>query len=300
MNEDRMKTLNDLQKPTMSLISSFYQMPADIKELFVDMLSIYEANPTEETAKLLSDKIMSRDTSEVKKEWIKTQSLTVSPEKRQAAEEKYLKHRHSVPKGVPSSGMFMAGLDLLNREDKNALMDAQAAARILGAIQNPKPFIHQDLPKKDADEIQAEDFKAAYGEVLNAPVFLDNNFASEAQRMEDLTKLYIIQKHYYQSISAPHQPVNLFGWFQSYAIGVLTDVALRISDKRVSERIHDLAASYQDDDKIHAKQIYTHPFFNQTSERLTPIDERIKHRVSQLKQAECLRLSKLTRYQAGK
>lgn len=294
MDESLKNTLKDLQKPTMSLISSFYQMPADIKELFVDMLSIYEANPTEETAKLLSDKIMSRDTPEVKKEWIKTQSLTVSPEKRQVAEEKYLNHMQAVPKGVPASGMLMVWLNLINRDDKNALMDAQAAARILGAIQNPNQFINQDYSTKEATKLSSEDFQALYGDLLIAPAFLDNNFASEAQRMEDLAKLYIIQKHYHQKSSSTVADVNLDQLFQSYAVGVLSNVALKISDKSVAQKISDLASSYGNKEKVMASKIYNHSFFNQSVvENKTPIDGRIKYRVEQLKAAECIRLSQL-------
>lgn len=67
LNEEQKKTFQNLQKPTMSLIASFYESPEEIKNVFADMMAIYEANPTEETAKALSDKVMGRENIKDKK-----------------------------------------------------------------------------------------------------------------------------------------------------------------------------------------------------------------------------------------
>ena len=75
ITEDQEKTFADLRKPTMELIASFYETPAEIKGIFVDMMAIYEANPTEENKKVLSDKIMGKESIEDKKAWIKEISI---------------------------------------------------------------------------------------------------------------------------------------------------------------------------------------------------------------------------------
>ena len=39
--------LDVFKKPTMELISSFYEMPEDTKDFFVDMISVYKNTPQE-------------------------------------------------------------------------------------------------------------------------------------------------------------------------------------------------------------------------------------------------------------
>ena len=52
-------SLDIFKKPTMELISSFYEMPEDTKDFFVDMVSVYKNTPTEDVAKQLFDLIIS-------------------------------------------------------------------------------------------------------------------------------------------------------------------------------------------------------------------------------------------------
>ena len=46
LTKEQMQTFENLQKPTMERISSFYKMPKDVKSFFANMMAVYETNPT--------------------------------------------------------------------------------------------------------------------------------------------------------------------------------------------------------------------------------------------------------------
>ena len=172
MTEEQEKTFQDLQKPTMSLIGAFYQMTPDVRGVFLDMMAVYEAAPNEETAKVLSDKIMGRESVEDKKKWLKEAVASIPSSARVAAKRKYIDEQQAVPKGVPTSGMVLAGLEIVSRSEKDALMEAQAAARLISHVD----IMHNFVPKTS---YQNED-----GSFENA--FLDKPFATKMQRLEHL------------------------------------------------------------------------------------------------------------------
>ena len=177
LSTETKKTFEDLQKPTMALIASFYKMPAEVKGIFSDVMAIYEANPTEETAKILSDTIMGRTSVEDKKAWIKENVAMVSPAVRAAAKKKYIDEQQSVPKGVPTSGMMLVGLDIVSRAEKDALMEAQAVARLISHVD----LLHDYQPKtsyQNADGSFEKDF-------------LDKPFATRMQRLEHLVDVVV-------------------------------------------------------------------------------------------------------------
>ena len=170
-------TFENLQKPTMSLIASFYEMSDEVKEIFADMLAIYDAHPTEETSQKISDKIMGRESATDKKTWIKEQAAGIFPPVRLAAKKKYLDQKQPVPKGLPTSGMLLVGLDVVSRAQKDLLMEAQAAARLISHVDVLDPY----QPKTN--------YQNADGTVENA--FLDKPFATKMQRLEHLVNAVV-------------------------------------------------------------------------------------------------------------
>ena len=176
-----MNTLEKLQQPTMALIGSFYPMSDDVKSFFVDMLSIYEQNPTQETANMLFDKVMGKETPEEKKMWIREKASLVPLPLRQKTAEKYIDHKESVPKGVPTSGNVLVGLNIVSRTDKEALMEAQAAARILNHLAHPESI-------QLTNELFAKDDAGNLGE---ARPYLDKPFSTKIQRLEHLSAILV-------------------------------------------------------------------------------------------------------------
>ena len=176
--------LDVFKKPTMELISSFYEMQEDTKEFFVDMVSIYKNTPTDDVAKQLFDLVMAREPADEKRKKIALLAKNIPERIKQDVREEHLDNMKPVPKGLPSSGMVLVGLDIVSRQDKETLMDAQAACRILENFQNPQKFF--DTTKTSDEE--------RYEVVLKAPDFLDR-FGTQAQRMEDLSKLHIAALH---------------------------------------------------------------------------------------------------------
>ena len=171
LEKEQQDTFEALQKPTMSLIASFYETPEEIKGLFADMMAIYEAKPTEENAKAIFDKIMGDDSVEDKKTWLKKQAEALSSSTRMAATQKYIVDQTAVPKGLPTSGMLLSGLGVVSAAEKNTLMEAQSAARLISDI--------EDLGKyQDAKEPTEN-------------TFLDKPFATEMQRLENLVNVFV-------------------------------------------------------------------------------------------------------------
>ena len=206
MTPQEEKTFETLQKPTMSLIAEFYDVPKDVSDFFADMMAVYEANPAEENAKAIWDKVSSRDKAADKKAWLAEKVSTVAPAVRAAARKKYLEEKAPVPKGVPMSGQLLTFLDVVPRAEKDILMDAQAAARILKALDNPyRSYGLQDredffavkggVRYKEAEPYaylgkdKKEYYQAKDGSFENA--FLDKPFATPVQRLAHVTDVLI-------------------------------------------------------------------------------------------------------------
>ncbi len=177
LTQEQKRTFADLQKPTMSLITSFYEMPVEIKSTFADIMAIYESNPTKENAKAIFDKIMGRDSAEDKKKWIEKTVSTVSLFTRSAAKKKYIDGQQAVPDGVPTSGMLLCGLDIVSRAEKDTLLEAQAAARLIS---------HVDVLDKYEPKTN---YQNADGSFENS--FLDKPFATKIQRLEHLVNAVV-------------------------------------------------------------------------------------------------------------
>ena len=239
------KTLAQLQQPTMALIGSFYQMPPDAEVAFTDMMSIYMNQPTPEMASMLFDKVMGRETAEEKKSWLHNQAMNVPTEIRQRAEEIYIRDKNAVPKGLPTSGNLLVGLGIVSRSDKEALMDAQAAARILDHLERPDHVhLSQELFEKKTT-----------GEVSEARPYLDKPFSTPIQRLEHLCAI----ASGYQVVQQPHQKAAtlsgglgsapdirpMLGEFQKAAVETLYQVSEKLSANSadVAAQIRELAQS---------------------------------------------------------
>lgn len=170
------KTFADLRKQTMSLIQAFYGMP-EYLTLFEDMMAIYEANPTANNAKAIFDKVMGDDSAEDKKKWILENVKKVPQEARDSAKKKYIDGHQPVPKGVPVSGMLLVGLGVVSKEEKDILMEAQAAARIIA---------HVDVLDKYTVKTN---YKNPDGTFENN--FLDKSFATKIQRLEHVVNAVV-------------------------------------------------------------------------------------------------------------
>lgn len=179
------KTFQDLQKPTMALIASFYEMPSDVQSLFSDMMTVYENNPTEDNARLLTNKIMGNESIESKKNWIKEQSEKLSLIVRAEVKKKYIENQNPVPKGVPTSGMLLVGLDIVSKSEKDMLMEAQAAARLISHVDVLHDYQSKTNYKNPDGSFEKE--------------FLDKPFATRIQRLEHIVDAVVndmyVQKH---------------------------------------------------------------------------------------------------------
>jgi hypothetical protein len=151
-------------------------MSSEVKGVFASMMAIYEANPTQETAKMLSEKVMGPEAPSVKMARIRGYAAKVPAKIRAEAKKKYLDEQQPVPAGVPTSGMLMVGLGVVSKEEKDALMDAQAAARLLNDT---------IYPRRDSSVYLSEkNYLNEDGSFRNA--FLDKPFATKIQRLEDM------------------------------------------------------------------------------------------------------------------
>ena len=222
-------TLQNLQQPTFSLISSFYPMPPDVQDMFVTMLALYEQNPTPDNANFLFDKVMGKESPEAKKQFFCDQAHQVSLMKRRYVEKKYIQDKTAVPKGLPASGNFLVGFGVVSRADKDLLMDAQAAARILGHIENPNRIrLSQELFTTDPA-----------GQVQEARSYLDKPFSTPIQRMEHLCAImagYQIVQEPYARVAAKNPEMSYIPdvvtpltEFQKAAIDTLYQVSEKLS-----------------------------------------------------------------------
>lgn len=177
LTKEQQQTFTDLQKPIMSLVDSFYETPAELQEVFADMVSIYEANPTKEVADALSDKVMGKDSAEDKKKWLKDEAAKVPSDIREATRDKYIVGQSAVPKGVPTSGHLLVGLGIVSRGEKDTLLEAQAAARLISHVK----VLDAYEPK---DNYQNKD-----GTFENPN--LDKPFATQMQRLEHLCNVIV-------------------------------------------------------------------------------------------------------------
>ena len=239
-------TLQKLQQPTFSLIESFYPMPPDVQSTFITMLSLYEQNPTSDNANLLFDKVMGRDTPEAKKEWFSERAHMVTLLYRARIEEKYLNNKAPVPKGLPTSGNLLVGLGVVSRSDKDLLMDAQAAARILDHIESPNHVrLSQELFTTDSN-----------GQPTEARSYLDKPFSTPIQRMEHLCAImagYAVVQGPYQKVASNSDGLSTvpdikptIEEFQKAAIDTLYRVSEKLSpaSQKVAAEVRKLASAY--------------------------------------------------------
>lgn len=221
-----------LQQPTMALIRSLYQLPADIKNLFIDMMAIYEQNPTEETGKILFDKVTGPESPEEKKAWFIEKAKNVPLEIRHQVEKEYIQYQKAVPKGLPTSDILLVGMEIIKRSDQNALMNAQAAARILNNIEHPENI-------KLINELFNEDKK---GNLSEARTYLNKSFSTQIQQLEHLSAILVGWRNQKTREDLDMAPV----YRELTKVAVLTfyQVADVLSDKSIASEIRNLAASY--------------------------------------------------------
>lgn len=279
-------TFENLQKPTMSLIASFYEMSDEVKEIFADMLAIYDAHPTEETSQKISDKIMGRESATDKKTWIKEQAAGIFPPVRLAAKKKYLDQKQPVPKGLPTSGMLLVGLDVVSRAQKDLLMEAQAAARLISHVDVLDPY----QPKTN--------YQNADGTVENA--FLDKPFATKMQRLEHLVNAVvndILTQHDEKGhsvlnendiIALTRQSCRQNSFLQkarNEGIKTLISVATQLekTNPTASQKITDLAHSLIGDKEINNNRLSPEDYNSlKTQVKNRPIESLVEHRTKQI------------------
>ena len=280
-------TFENLQKPTMSLIASFYEMSDEVKEIFADMLAIYDAHPTEETSQKISDKIMGRESATDKKTWIKEQAAGIFPPVRWAAKKKYLDQKQPVPKGLPTSGMLLVGLDVVSRAQKDLLMEAQAAARLISHVDVLDPY----QPKTN--------YQNADGTVENA--FLDKPFATKMQRLEHLVNAVVndiftqhdenekksnSDKHDITTLTRQSCRQNSFlQKARNEGIKTLISVATQLekTNPTASQKITDLAHSLIGDKEINNNRLSPEDYQSlKTQVKNRPIESLVEHRTKQI------------------
>ncbi|MBP5534781.1 MAG: hypothetical protein J6Y03_04665 [Alphaproteobacteria bacterium] len=190
----------DLDEPTFSLLGIFCKMPDEIMALFIEMLAIYEANPTEENAKRLKDLILKKDKKgeeteeakpEYKKEWIKKTFAACVDSKdpkyaekldalRATVKRNYIDPQKPVPDGVPSSGMFLVGLGVVTEEEKKLLLNAQAAIRLISHVD----FLHDFQVRPEE-----RDYRKDRSEEKDAP--FENNWLDDEEK--NPTKIQLLE-----------------------------------------------------------------------------------------------------------
>lgn len=247
------ETLQKLRQPTFTLIGSFYSIPEEIQNIFVDMLAIYEKNPTSDTAALLFDKVMGKETPSERKEWFKQQSALISADFKREIKTKYIQNKSPVPKGIPTSGNLLVGFGCVSRSDKDALMEAQAAARILFHWEHPKQVsLTAELFNKDKD-----------GQLSEARPYLDKPFSTSIQRLEHLSAVwagfYIVQQPYQKVSETRGSGFGTFipdikavaEEFQKAAVFTLYQAATKLSknSENVAQQIKQAAIAFSTESK---------------------------------------------------
>ena len=317
MTEEQKKTFQNLQKPTMSLIASFYQMTPEIQGVFSAMMAIYESHPTEETAKVLSDKIMGKEGIEDKKKWLEHEVSSLSPIYRVSAKKKYIDEQQSVPKGVPTSGMLLVGLGIVSKAEKDALMEAQAATRLISHVD-----VMHDFESKTS-------YQNADGTFENA--FLDKPFATKMQRLEHLA-CAVVNDMYTQNeasettnkASSDTRSVfasammktkndcdkNLFLQKARHeALKTLRDVSSKMKEKnpKIAEAIlgmtNALATPAQEKSQLHsASEMLTKEDYDTLKEQVKgrPVEGLVTHRIEQILSMDAANLVRLKRAQGGR
>ncbi len=267
----------DLQKPTFDLIASFYRMPPDVDEAFVNMLALYEANPAPETAEVLKNKIMGKGLAEEKKAWLKSEAVKLPPMAVKSAREKYLGNMQAVPQGLPTSGQMLTFLDVVPRKVKDALLDCQAAARILAVLENPSKV-------NTGNEVSVR-YKGGKAEFSRS--HLDKPFATRIQRLEHITALLASQT---SELGSEEQ--GFLSALKAEAVKTLSDSAESIAsdNPEAAERIQSFASSLKVEGKaLSAGDILKLETLLQMNPRLTFISPAVSHRIGQIvsKSASC-------------
>lgn len=298
MNEGTKKTFDNLRKQTFSLIGSFYEVPAEIKGIFADMMAIYEANPTKENAKAICDVIMGRGAVEDKKKWIEDTVKTVPGSVRFDAHRKYIGNQKAVPAGAPTSGMLLVGLGIVPKQEKDLLVEkAQAAARLISHIDNmlPNPIENK---KGEMEEVKyqarakQEDYKTPDGAFENA--FLDKPFIKKLQRLEHLVNV-VVNDIYTQNADkkdAEYLTKNICNSdsflrkARDEAIDALIDVALDLekTNPEVSKKITALVKTLNKGDCKKKENPLTKEDYDALKKQVEgrPIAELVEHRISQI------------------
>ena len=221
-----------LQQPTIALIRSLYQLPADIKNLFIDMMSIYEQNPTEETRKILFDKVTGPESPEEKKAWFIEKAKNIPLEIRHQVEKEYIQNQKAVPKGLPTSDIFLVGMGIIKQSDQDALMNAQAAARILNHIEHSENI-------KLINELFNEDKK---GNLSEARTYLNKSFSTKIQQLEHLSAILVGWQN--QKTREDLDMAPIYRELTKAAVLTFYQTADVLSDRSIASEIRNLATSY--------------------------------------------------------
>ena len=136
LNEEQEKTFENLKKPIISLVGTYYPMSCDVMDVFASIMAIYESNPTSETMEKVKNILNATESSAVKKARLLALAAKVLPSIRNASKKKYLEGLLAVPAGMPKSGDFLSALGVVSDKEKECLIETQAAVRILDNFQN--------------------------------------------------------------------------------------------------------------------------------------------------------------------
>ncbi|MBE6450158.1 MAG: hypothetical protein E7013_05700 [Alphaproteobacteria bacterium] len=251
LSKEQEETFENLKKPTFSLVESYYSMPSDLKKIFVGILAVYEANPTTESIKKIKSLLYSNDGIAVKKARLLAFTAKIPLKIRAFAEKKYLGNQHPVPAGMPTSGEILSVFGVISDKEKEHLMNAQAAVRILDNFQNFEQFI--------GNSSQSEEEK--YGVVLNS----SRTLKTPVQKMEDLSRLYISSfARFYQLDNSPFDirfqkqtreekvcslrdalyRMDVSRAFGTYAIDVLKKSSEHLENRDLSNQINNLTKAF--------------------------------------------------------
>ncbi|MBR7158867.1 MAG: hypothetical protein IKD08_04220 [Alphaproteobacteria bacterium] len=174
----------DLQKPTFELLGSFYSMPPEVENAYVQSLALYESQLV--SAKEIKEVLMGRDSKEAKLAWLTEKSKLLPHSQLAPTKEKYIARMESAPKDMLSSGQLISFLDIVPRRIKDAFLECQASARILALLANPeKVKLGSELYVTDKNNSPV----FTEGKVAFARPHLDKPFATPIQKAEHVVAL---------------------------------------------------------------------------------------------------------------
>lgn len=163
LSDEHKKVFDDLKKPTMELIGAFYPMAHKIEMAFLDMLAVCIGSGGYETEAL--EKVLSRPGKvDYKLDYLHQMAMIYEKEQPDLRQ-KYIVQKQHVPMGVMTSGQFLVKMGIVSKEEKECLMEAQAAVRTIDGSVNVK-----------------EDYRVGMDH-------LDKPFATRMQRMEHIVQI---------------------------------------------------------------------------------------------------------------